>query len=413
MSTERDIVEISRRIGELRVQWKTYEDLHDTVKADQMKHRLMLLCDDLLAKAAQFHPPPPARDERPLLKRQHPKTMRKIYLLLNETLTGHLNVSESMKGPNWLGQLFGSLDQDMVSSNPLVKGQWAGLPKITDIKCLKIPNSGELIDLSKQTVHAGYENIFYNDGQSWEIDAAFFHALASRFQVSLADIADDDVSRILCAARMYVIHEALHRQVHGLGSDNVNEIGRLPRVLEEADYQADVYAMLTELSFKTRERGRNLKRFREAILQIMDTALETTFSFAPAPPISRMQVRNVQRIIIWLMQRVRIEEIVAKDDDDQFNGICAVLAEKPVIDLRGPAHILHESRLYYDLRADSGLAYELGMFYENQIMRAAARESLNVRQIFEGIRDLNIDLVKKALRGFYIERLQFAARIGP
>jgi len=52
-----------------------------------------------------------------------------------------------------------------------------------------------------------------------------------------------DVDR---AIRVVLIHEGLHYYQHNLSQVTVEGIGRFPKIVEDADYQADIYAILYE-----------------------------------------------------------------------------------------------------------------------------------------------------------------------
>ena len=57
----------------------------------------------------------------------------------------------------------------------------------------------------------------------------------------------DDIRKAL---RLFFFHEVLHSELHEMGDGKHENIGSFPKVLEIADYQADVYAILNEYGFQ-------------------------------------------------------------------------------------------------------------------------------------------------------------------
>ena len=53
------------------------------------------------------------------------------------------------------------------------------------------------------------------------------------------------------AGRLFLFHEALHysSEGHRLTSEVANGIGQFPKVIEEADYQAKVWALPSEYKY--------------------------------------------------------------------------------------------------------------------------------------------------------------------
>jgi hypothetical protein len=47
---------------------------------------------------------------------------------------------------------------------------------------------------------------------------------------------------------MFLLHEGVHLATHRLSRETSVQVGRLPKVLEAVDYEADVWAMLHEFA---------------------------------------------------------------------------------------------------------------------------------------------------------------------
>src|SRR5262249_50103620 len=109
------------------------------------------------------------------------------------------------------------------------QGAWRELPRIfeTPIK-----------DMRFDPTRDAFTGFRYDERQSvWLLGSGFLSSLYRRFP-------SEEARRR--AIRMLFLHEGVH-SVHRLSRTVSRQIGRFPKLVEEIDYQADVWGMLHEL----------------------------------------------------------------------------------------------------------------------------------------------------------------------
>lgn len=375
---------------------------------DETEHdQLNLLIDDLVTKFSPTEARAPLASPpsyAPIIKF---KPLKVIIEGTNEAMTRFQSqlrdLEKRARESDWIESLF---------PDPEEKGAieffrtiyWRHLKPVWQNKTLML--GSPLINPSALP-ESQYDGLYYDyEDQQWHIDPRFFFGIAERYQVDLRKkLKAADKQRVITAARMYIVHESFHADVQTLNPDTVDGIGRFPRVIEEADYQADVYAILTELYYQRIEgnisTGTNLKK---AALDLIDVALDTTFSFINTPELRYMQIRRVQRVVLWCWQWVQISLIDSKEEKLVFEYICKILAEKPVIDIHGPKIKATDMRVYYELQISDPDKLTIGVYHKNKIIRSPKGSHLKHELIFEGLRSLNHKTIKDALRSLITER---------
>jgi hypothetical protein len=232
--------------------------------------------------------------------------------------------------------------------------------------------------------------VFDETNHQWKIDLAFFNDVSHRFENKNPD---DFRSILLVSACLYVIHESVHK-VHNLDSDTVMGIGNFPRIIEEADYQADAIAVLIELAHFIERAGGiakvSSKDIGEKICNTIQTAIETTFSFNPVADSSkRIQVRRVNRYLIWFWQYFRIQSLIKENHSSElFLGkVLSFFSVKPNVEITGPAILSSSSldRTFYDLE-DIKHRELLGIILDNnQIIRLAPVNNIAFANFYKGM----------------------------
>ncbi len=284
--------------------------------------------------------------------------------------------------PNW----FAHITQNDAGLSECLKGSWGNLPDLSKTSLLN-----DIIDLEVANVNNGFT---YKSSESkWQIDDGMFVSLNKR----LSKIENTDIRK---AGRLFLFHEGLHYSPdgHNLIQEIATGIGRFPKVIEEADYQADVWGLLYEYKysslFNASSVDANLKMF---FLDSIDTAVETMWSFVDSgADLTEIQIRAMNRFLNWYWQWIRIERL---SGNGTLKEIVQILFDKPVIEFAGPEVLtLDGQRVFYKLNTKRIAHFELGIFYQNKVYRFA---STGIYKIVEGFRELNGDKVKEALRSFY------------
>lgn len=172
-------------------------------------------------------------------------------------------------------------------------------------------------------------------------------------------------------------------------------IGSFPKVLETADYQADVYGILNEYSYASKA-GYDVSDIKAFFLNNINIATETMWSFDDrGKELEEMQIRRVSRYLIWYWQYVQIEK-----NGNSLDEIVRILEEKPVIEINGLKTKELNNRFFYDLNRRNSKYLEIGLFKENEVVRHGSASNMPIESLIEGLKQLNGELIKEVLRSF-------------
>lgn len=215
---------------------------------------------------------------------------------------------------------------------------------------------------------------FYDDGR-WIFPDDFLHPLRKRLSGP----------RLFRAIRMFWFHEALHHSQHHMSSLAALAIGGFPKVVEEADYQADVYAMLHEYAYSILFHAKDCEDVPAFFEGLIRDSLETMWAFDDSAPHSEMQVRRFNRYMIWHYQAVRISDATCKTLAD----VVQILTTKPVIELSGLKIIAnHNGRVLYQFVPLKPEQLELATFIDNKVARQARQaDSFPLEKLIQGCRE--------------------------
>jgi hypothetical protein len=280
-----------------------------------------------------------------------------------------LNVTDS-RGRAWYLGIMPDLADGIMSDR-----FWQGLPPISN---------SSLIDDSFDFEQTAINDGFYWKNNKWFVDDSFFIALHNRLQ---------DEEKIKKAIRLFIFHEALHYGKHRLTTANSTDIGSFPKVLETADYQADTYGVMNEYGYSSKAiEIRDVKTF---FLDSIDVATETMWSFDDRGiNLEEIQIRRLNRYLIWYWQYVRIEK-----EGKTLDSIIRILEEKPVIEINGLKTKELNNRFFYDLNRKNAAHFEIALFKDNLVSRHGSSSPIPIESLIEGIKKMNGDLIKEVLRG--------------
>lgn len=250
-----------------------------------------------------------------------------------------------------------------------------------------------------QNIPALYETSLQNDSFStetdaildgfmwklnkWYIDDGFFVSVKKRIP------SEDQIRQ---AIRLFLFHESLHYKKHNLNDATAANIGSFPKVLETADYQADVYGLLNEYAFSKVSDIDSKEFFLNAII----TATETMWSFDDAGVnLEQIQIRRLNRYLIWYWQHAMIERF-----GSSITEIIKILENKPVIELNGLKSKEENNRYYYLLDEPTISQLELGVFHNNKIIRKGSATNMSLETLVNGVKEMNGQKVLNVIRGF-------------
>jgi hypothetical protein len=283
--------------------------------------------------------------------------------------------------PNW----FAHITQNDTGLVECLKGSWGNLPDLSKTSLLN-----DSIDLETANVNNGFT---YKSSESkWQIDDGMFVKLKNR----LSKIENTDIGK---AGRLFLFHEGLHYSPdgHNLVQEIATGIGRFPKVIEEADYQADVWGLLYEYKYSSMFNSSSVEpNYKKFFLDSIDTAVETMWSFVDSgTELTEIQIRSMNRFLNWYWQWVRIERL---SGNGTLKEIVQILFDKPVIEFAGAdVFTLDGQRVFYKLGATQQRNYELAIFFKNRVSRFAPT---GIAKIVEGFRELNGNKIKEGLRSF-------------
>jgi hypothetical protein len=266
----------------------------------------------------------------------------------------------------------------------LHEGYWKYQPTIADT----ILTHSTLAD---ETGEADKRDGFYiNDNGEWQ--------LSDRFIFNIAKRIGKDEGNILRALRMFMLHEAFHIP-QGLTNRTANSIGRFPRILEEADFIADVWTFVHEYAFSKMYYSGETKHEKDFFKGLFRLAIETMWSFVElAPNNNEIQVRSVNRFLIWYWAYNLVDDRKCQTIADIVNR----LAVKPILEIKGLDIKALTQRIIYKLNNPRLSELEIGYAASDmKIYRYSSAAGLNLGELVEGFRERKSEKVFDQIKTLY------------
>lgn len=234
---------------------------------------------------------------------------------------------------------------------------------------------------------AGGEFRWDSESRGWIFDDRLLAALVLRL----------DGGRLEQAGRLFLLHEAIHLARQGVSSATAEGIGRLPRVLEEVDYLADVWALLHEYARAVRASEVDEASAADFFRKLLRAMTATFWAFdAGDLPLRAIQIRRLNRYLIWYWQRLALERASTLVD------VFRVLAEKPVLEISGPRVLASRGRVMFDLDPTCFDSVELGVLSDGfRVARIGNRAGARVTALLDAVRLGKEDDFLGALRGVF------------
>ncbi len=247
------------------------------------------------------------------------------------------------------------------------------------------------IDTAIKNIDDGFEYI--EKTNSWLLDDGFLSGLKKR----LDKCPTTDLNQ---AGRLFFFHEALHYsgKGHRLTREVANGIGQFPKVIEEADYQADVWGLLTEYRYCCMYEPTKLKNgLKEFFCNAIDTAVETMWSFVDTGvELPSIQIRSMNRFLNWYWQWTLVESLAGPGTLEE---VISILFHKPVIEFAGAQMELRAHRTFLKLNGRYSNNLQLAAFSDNRVHRFVPN---SIEEIISGFKELKGDKVKTALKSFQV-----------
>jgi hypothetical protein len=304
---------------------------------------------------------------------------------LQSKLKPFIKMITGTKTDNWLQTVCETTDEYNLVRKHL-KSPWNSVTNIGETSL-----KDDKIDLLTVNVDEGFE--YTEKTNTWQLDDGFLSGLKKRLD-------KDGNTDVMQAGRLFFFHEALHysKSGHRLTKEIATGIGQFPKVIEEADYQADVWGLLTEYKYCCMYEPSKLHNgLKEFFCNAIDTAVETMWSFIDTgKQLNSVQIRSMNRFLNWYWQWVLVEDL---SDKGSLEDVISILFDKPVIEFAGAPMELRAHRTFYKLNNRQLNRIELASFVNNKVRRFAPTE---MEEIVSGFRQLKGDKIKTALKSFQV-----------
>lgn len=261
-----------------------------------------------------------------------------------------------------------------------MQGCWQDLPCIFDTPLAKSP-----VALEGEMPAEGFN--YDEELPAWQLSDRMLLAIHNQHP---------EEEKFRCAGRMFLLHEGVHIKAHQLTSATARWSGRFPKMLEEIDYQADVWAILHEFAYSRANLSLDPQPEREAFMSLVDIALSTIWAFGEsAVPLSALPVRRINRYLIWFWQSLQLARC------SKLSDILRVLAQRPIIELAGLPMKVQDGDSCYVLQPQREDFLEIGVLHANTMRRVGQTQAIKLDDIIQGFRQRDRALVKKALKGAF------------
>lgn len=174
--------------------------------------------------------------------------------------------------------------------------------------------------------------------------------LGDHLLLRMFEAAGRDLVRLRLFARLFFWHEYVH-EWQGLTTFTSIDVGRLANCLERIDYLADAYAILHQLDFLIHENSVDIsddRACRNLLLDQVQVALRSFWTFEDAPPTVELQERRLRRYLNWYWRRVQLR------DSPNLRTALRVLARQPCIEVSGLRRRVSSERVFIVLHEPGG-----------------------------------------------------------
>jgi hypothetical protein len=198
---------------------------------------------------------------------------------------------------------------------------------------------------------------------------------------------------------MLLLHEGVHRGPQGVTRTTSQEVGRFPKVLEEVDYQADVWALLYERVLSELESPSSVTPPQRFFMDAIRTATETMWAFdMDGAPLQEIQVRRLNRYLIWYWQYLLLERGTGRAADMTLSEVTSILAERPHLELAGPLLSARDERIFFSLDPNQMRMPELAVYHRGKFDRDGARHDLRLSALLTAFAERDTDRILDVLR---------------
>lgn len=194
------------------------------------------------------------------------------------------------------------------------------------------------------------------------------------------------------ALRLFCFHVTINRNAHRVQSEQADLLYRYPRVLEEIDYQADVYALLNEFHYAGFLHESAGKHFA----QLIDVLLQTLWAIDRAKgKTEQMEVHRVNRYLTWYYLAAQLET----GSHETLSQVLELLSAKPTIELKFNAVRVSRERVFFDFKTYDAKELGICLFHRGRMKsEEVAIQMVPIARLIEGLTEQNPDKVKEVLQ---------------
>jgi hypothetical protein len=326
-------------------------------------------------RAILVNAPPPVT--RPELTAEQVVQAQRDREQLKKDLERMKGMAKTAKAEGWLSQVFSSATEYAAFTH-----SWLHLPTLIETSLLEMS-----VDITTRSVADSFS--LEPTENRWQLDDHWLSRLADRLP--------DEASRHR-ALRMLVLHELAHRGRQVLTSFTSPGIGRFPKVLEEMDYHADVWAMLHEYALTRLSAPSDVSNVRLFFQGLVEIATNTMWAFDDeGPPPSEMQVRRINRYLIWAWQSLLLGRGAGRGEATPLSTVLSILAHRPIIELAGPELHTRGERIFFSLELSPSTP-ELALYHDGQLHRVGPRTDFSITRLLAQFTARSPKGLREALR---------------
>jgi hypothetical protein len=278
-----------------------------------------------------------------------------------------------VKGPKWLTSLFPEECQSIKA-----------ISSVPDLTAL---SEAELLDskIGDKAISNDVGFFYEPKTREWSLSDELLLAFDKAFP------NQKDLER---AGRLFLLHESVHIADHQLTRATSPQIGRFPKLLETADYDADVWGVMHEYRFSQVFLS-DKNDYRVLFSSIIEAAINSFWAFDDnGQDLPEIQIRRVQRYLNWYWQLIS-----AETSKSQMASI-EKLVEKPCLEIAGPEIHSVGERTFFSLRGGFGQP-EVCVMSKNRIFRHGEGPATRISNIFRGFKVRSGEDVREGLRSVF------------
>ncbi|MEL6699689.1 MAG: SAVED domain-containing protein [Bacteroidota bacterium] len=232
------------------------------------------------------------------------------------------------------------------------------------------------------------ERTFYDkEAQAWLFNDPFLYMMHIQFE---------DESSLKRAVRLLWFHESIHFACHKITSGTSRGVGSFPKILEELDYQADVYAICNEYAYSQRYEPGQTKQIKKFFLELIRVITDTMWAFDAMESRYEMELRRINRYLIWYFQYAQISALSNPD----IAAILHILSRKPFIELKGlKLQPNQKQRHLVQLRGYRSDSLEIALIINNQIeYRSSNPDRAELDKLVKAFQERKGDAIRSVLK---------------